>query len=71
MNLVLLLAAIIVSFLVFTWLVKVVKATIGTAIVIALVLVVLVLFGFGPQDLWNQLNDLWEGVWRSLSGSGT
>lgn len=67
MNWVILIAALIVSFLVFTWLIRVVKATIGTAIAIALIVLVLQLvFGIGPQDLWEQVVGLWDNVWRSL-----
>ncbi len=69
MNIILLIAALVVSFLIFTWLIKVVKATVGTAVVIALiVLAVQIFFGIGPEQLWQQIQALWQGVWRSLSG---
>lgn len=67
MNWILLIAALIVSFLVFTWLVRVVKATIKTAILIALIVLALqLLFGIGPTDLWEQVNGLWQTWWQSL-----
>ena len=63
MSLVLLLAAIAVTFLVFTWLVKVMKATIGTAILVAaIVLGVQVLFGIGPGQLWQQISQFFQNL---------
>jgi cell division protein FtsW (lipid II flippase) len=54
--------AVIVSFLVFTWLLKVVRATFKTAILVALTLLVLQLaFGIGPQALWEQVRSWLPG----------
>ncbi|NET31183.1 MAG: hypothetical protein F6K19_04185 [Cyanothece sp. SIO1E1] len=65
MNLILVIAAVIVSALVFTWLLKVVKATLSTAFILAFILLVLQLaFGLGPQDLWQQILDLVQNIWR-------
>ncbi|WP_008319235.1 hypothetical protein [Leptolyngbya sp. PCC 6406] len=56
MELVIVLGAILVSFLVFTWLLKVVRATLKTAILVALILLALqVIFGIGPANLWEQI----------------
>jgi len=60
MELLLLLIALFVAFLVFTWLVKVVRATISLAIAIALVIIVLGIFGIGPGELWETLTGLWS-----------
>jgi ABC-type multidrug transport system permease subunit len=69
MNLVLLIAAVIVSFLIFTWLVKVVKATITTAIFIALIVFgAQIVFGIGPNEILDQVKGFWDWLWRSLSG---
>lgn len=69
MNLILLIAAIVVTFLVFTWLVKVVKATIGTAIAIALLVLVLQLFfGIGPAQIWQQVNQVFQSIWQTVTG---
>lgn len=69
MNIALLIGALIVSFLIFTWLVKVVKATVGTAITVAFIILVLqIVFGVGPNDLLQQLNDWWQDLRRSLPG---
>ena len=59
LELIILIAAIVVAWLVFTWLVKVVKASIATAITIAMIVLVLQLaFGIGPQQLWQQILQL-------------
>ena len=69
MDMILVVVAIIVTFLVFTWLVKVVKATIGTAIAIALlILVVQLLFGIGPVQVWQQVSQVFQSVWQTVMG---
>lgn len=69
MNIVLLVAALIITFLVFTWLVKVVKATIGTAIAIAiLVLALQLLFGIGPTQIWQSLSQGFQSMWQTVTG---
>ncbi|WP_253188409.1 hypothetical protein [Leptolyngbya sp. 'hensonii'] len=69
MELVIAIGALIVAFLVFTWLVKVVKATIGTAITIAIVVLVLqLIFGIGPSQLWNYLTHLPQVIWQMTRG---
>ncbi|MGL5080181.1 MAG: hypothetical protein ACRC8A_01710 [Microcoleaceae cyanobacterium] len=61
LELIILLAALLISWLVFTWLVKVLKASINTALSIAaIVLVLQLLFGIGPQELFQQLTTLPE-----------
>jgi uncharacterized phage infection (PIP) family protein YhgE len=70
MNIILLVAALIVTFLVFTWLVKVVKATVGTAIAIALLILALQLFfGIGPMQVWQQVSQFFQAVWQTITGS--
>lgn len=69
MNLVLIVAALVITFLVFTWLVKVVKATIGTAIAIAiLVLVLQLVFGIGPAQVWQPISEGLRAVWQTVTG---
>ncbi len=66
MDLVILIGAIIITYLLFNWLVKVIKASFTTAISIALLVLFLQLFfGVEPQKLWQQLIDL-PDTWRSL-----
>ncbi|WP_026097808.1 hypothetical protein [Baaleninema simplex] len=55
-QLIALLAALLLSWLVFTWLIRVVKTTITTAISIAaIVLVLQVVFGIDPDILWQEI----------------
>jgi hypothetical protein len=69
MDLVLLVAALLISFLVFTWLIKVVKATLWTAVTIALlVLLAQLLFGIGPTQLFDQVAALWTSFWQFITG---
>ncbi|NEO83913.1 MAG: hypothetical protein F6J87_06575 [Spirulina sp. SIO3F2] len=70
MEIVLLLAALLIAWGVFTWLVKVVKASVQTALGIAVVLVIIqVGFGIGPQQLWQQITNLPQTVFNMLQGS--
>ncbi|NJR66609.1 MAG: hypothetical protein HC772_16930 [Leptolyngbyaceae cyanobacterium CRU_2_3] len=63
MNLILLSAALIVSILVFAFLVRVLKAAVGTAIAIALIILLLQLaFGIAPPQLWQEMQRLWENL---------
>lgn len=58
MELVIVIGAVIIAFLVFTWLLKVARATVRTAITVAIILLALQLvFGIGPQTLWEQIQD--------------
>ncbi len=69
MNMILLIAAILVTFLVFTWLVKVVKATLSTAIAIALLILILQLFfGIGPAQVGRQVAQLFQTIWQTVTG---
>ncbi|MDG2992246.1 hypothetical protein L3556_15105 [Candidatus Synechococcus calcipolaris G9] len=50
------LGAIAISWLAFTWLIRVAKVTVGTAIKIAIILLILqLLFGIGPATLWQRI----------------
>jgi hypothetical protein len=56
-EIVLVLGAVLVSFLVFTWMLKVVRATVKTALVVAGVLLGLqIFFGIGPANIWDQIS---------------
>ncbi len=70
MNLILLLAAIAVAYLVFTWLLKVVKATLMTALTIAAIVLILLAFGIGPGQLWQEITHLFQNVWNLVTGKG-
>lgn len=63
MDLLILIGAIIITYLVFNWLIKVIKASFNTAISIALLVLFLQLFfGIEPEKLWQQLIDLPDAV---------
>ncbi|MFB2772841.1 hypothetical protein ACE1AT_26750 [Pelatocladus sp. BLCC-F211] len=50
------LIALIVAWLIFTILIKVVKTTVKTAFIIAAIVVLLqVGYGIGPQEIWNYI----------------
>lgn len=69
MNLALLIAAVVIAFLVFTLLIKVVRATIGTAIAIAMIVLVLQLvFGIGPSQVFSQVNQFCQSLWQLVTG---
>lgn len=70
MEILLIVAALVISVLVFTWLIKVVKATITTAILIAvLVLALQLIFGIGPGEVWNQVIQVPQYLWELVTGS--
>jgi hypothetical protein len=69
METILFLAAIVIAFLVFTWLVRVVRVTVNAAITIALLVLALqLLFGIGPEAVWQQLQALVNGVLELFRG---
>ena len=66
-DLIVLIAALVVSFLVFTWLLKIVKTAFSTAVAIALILLLVqIFFGIGPADLWRQGTALLQNIWESV-----
>ena len=68
-ELILLLAALVVAALVFTALVNLVKTTVKTAILVALVILALQLFfGIGFQEVWNQVLQIFQAVWQFVFG---
>lgn len=58
-ELIVLIGAFLVSWLVFKWLLDIVKTTLKTALAIAAIILILQLgFGIGWQDLWQQIVNL-------------
>lgn len=65
MDWILLIAALIVILLLMGFVVRAIRAAIGTAVMIAIVLIVLQFaFGFSPDELWQELIYLWQAAWR-------
>ncbi|MCT7948560.1 hypothetical protein NG798_02030 [Ancylothrix sp. C2] len=59
LELITIIAALIVSWLVFTALVSLLKTTLKTAFTVALIVLILQLgFGIGPQQLWQHIIQL-------------
>lgn len=70
MEIVLLLAAMLIAWGVFAWLVKVLKASVQMAFGVAVVLVIIqVVFGIGPQQFWQQITNLPQTIFNLLQGS--
>ncbi len=58
-EIIILIAVMLISWLVFTWLIKVLKASISTALAIAIIVLILQLvFGIGFQEVWQQIIQL-------------
>jgi type IV secretory pathway TrbL component len=69
-ELITLIAALIVSWLVFTALIRLVKTTISTAVGIAIIVLVLQLsFGIGPEKLWQQVLQLPQTLWHLVTNN--
>ncbi|MBE9146750.1 hypothetical protein [Planktothrix mougeotii] len=66
-ELIILLASLLVAWLVFTWAVQVLKASISTAVAIAaIVLILQLVFGIGPQELLDYLMQLPQTLWNLI-----
>ncbi len=64
-ELIILLASLLVAWLVFTWAVQVLKASISTAVAIAaIVLILQLVFGIGTQELLDHLIQLPQTLWN-------
>ncbi|MEG4803234.1 hypothetical protein QUB63_11205 [Microcoleus sp. ARI1-B5] len=68
-ELIILIASLLVSWLVFNWAFKVLKASIGTAIAIAaIVLAMQLLFGIGPTQLFQHITHLPQTLSKIIFG---
>jgi hypothetical protein len=69
MDLILFLSALVIAWLIFMWVLKVLKATLTTAVVVAAIAAALyIVVGIGPQDLWNQIWSLPQMLMEWVSG---
>lgn len=57
-NLIVLIGALFVAYIVFRALLSLLQTAISTAIAILVVVVILMFFGFSPQDLMREINNL-------------
>lgn len=62
-------AAGVVAWLLFTWLLKVVKTTLKTAFMVAVIVMVLAIAGIGPDQLWQAVLELPQQVGQLLNQS--
>jgi ABC-type uncharacterized transport system permease subunit len=70
MELMITLAAVGISILIFTWLIKVVKTTLSTAIKLAILAASVQIFlGIGPQNLWQHTLKLLQQGLDAVLGS--
>ncbi|WP_293147637.1 MULTISPECIES: hypothetical protein [unclassified Microcoleus] len=68
-ELIILIASLLVSWLVFNWAFKVLKASAGTAIAIAaIVLAMQLLFGIGPNQLFQHITHLPQTLGKIIFG---
>lgn len=64
-EVIILIASIIITWLVFTWLIKVVKASLQTAVTIAVIVMILqIVFGIRYQEVWQQIINLPQFIWQ-------
>ena len=68
-ELIIIIAAVIISWIDFTWLVKVVKASIATIIILTIIVLLLqLLFGVDPSELWQQITQIPQTLWQLING---
>ena len=69
MELIIAIAALFLSVLIFFWLLKIVKTTIQTAIFVAIIVLLLqVFFGIGPQQVFQQVSQIFQSILDVLLG---
>lgn len=68
MNLLLLAGSIVITVLVFLWLVRVIKATLKTALLIAAIVFGLQFFGIGTDKIFYEINQIVRAIWRLIPG---
>ncbi len=68
MNLVLLAGSIVITGLVFLWLVRVIKATLKTALLVAAIVFGLQFFGIGSDRILSEVQQILRSIWRMIPG---
>lgn len=67
MEIAIVVGALLVSLLIFTWLLKVVRATFKTALLVAMILLLLQLaFGIGPGVIWAEIQSWFSRGFESI-----
>jgi hypothetical protein len=68
MNLFLLVGSIVITVLVFLWLVRVIKATLKTALLIAAIVFALQFFGIGSDKIFAEVGQIVRSIWSLVPG---
>ena len=68
MDLVLIIGAIAITIFVFLLLVRIVKATIKTALLVALIVFGLQFLGIGPDRVFQQITQITQFLWQFVPG---
>jgi hypothetical protein len=68
MDIVLVIGAIVITGLVFLWLVRIVRATIKTALLVAIIVFGLQLIGIGPDRVMQQVVQIGQYLWQFVPG---
>ena len=71
MNLVLLAGSIVITGLVFLWLVRVIKATLKTALLVAAIVFGLQFFGIGSDRILSEVQQIFRSIWRMIPGQSS
>lgn len=70
MNMILLLAVIITTVVIFSWLTSFLRSTARTIVAIAaIVLILFLLIGIQPSTLWQQVQVFWREFWALVLGN--
>jgi hypothetical protein len=68
MNLLLLAGSIVITVLVFLWVVRVLKATLKTALLIAAIVFGLQFLGIGTDKIFYEIDQIVRAIWRLIPG---
>jgi hypothetical protein len=68
MDIVLVIGAIVITGLVFLWLVRIVRATIKTALLVAIIVFGLQLIGIGSDRVMQQVVQIGQYLWQFVPG---
>lgn len=68
MELLLLAGSIVITVLVFFWLIRVIRATLKTALLIAAIVFALQFFGIGGDRVLSEIRKIFDYLWRFVPG---
>lgn len=68
MNLLLIIGAIGITVLCFLWVLRVLRATLKTALLIAAIVLALQFFGIGTDKVMRELSQIFQYLWHLIPG---